>query len=138
LEVCPEVRTLTVSITCQAKPELDGFAGADPEAIPAGHFCTLLRRIYGRRTVNDVVVDAVLRIRRLFGGDAIQVPGIGFVFAEQQRRRLSGRIRPGSEAPAAQQFFFSDRANVAGVSSRPDDRPFHTSLPCPAIAEPEG
>ncbi len=79
--------------------------------------------------MNDVVVDAVLWIGRLLSGDAIQVPGIGFVFTEQQRRRLSGRIRPGSEAPAAQQFFFSDRADVASFSSRADNRPRDTSLP---------
>ena len=129
LEVCPEVRSLAEPITCQAKPELDRLAGSDFETIPASHFCTMPRRIYRRRTVNDVVVDAVLWIGRLLSGDAIQVPRIGFVFTEQQRRRLSGRIRPGGEAPAAQQFFFNDRADVASFSSRPDNRPRDTSLP---------
>src|SRR5215471_16046947 len=109
LEVCPEVRSLAASVTCKAKPELDGFASSHFEAIPAGHFCALPCRIYRRRTVNDVVVDAVLWIGRLLSGDAIQVPGVGFVFTEQQRRRPSGRIRPRCEAPAAQQFFFGDR-----------------------------
>src|SRR6185369_2838055 len=56
LEVCSEVRGLVASITCQAKPELDRFAAGDFEAIPAGHFCTPPRGIYGRRTVNDMVV----------------------------------------------------------------------------------
>jgi hypothetical protein len=138
-EARPEVRSLTGPITGEAKPELDRFAGGDFEAIPTGHFRALSRRIYGRCAVDDVVVDSVLRIGRLLSDDAIQVLGIGFVFTEQQRRRLSGRICSGNEAPAAQQLFFRDRADVAGfvISSRPDSRPRDASLPRPAVAEPQ-
>ena len=118
-EVRRRDRVCARHVAREAKPELDRLAGPRPRCDTRSHFCALPRRIYRRRAMNDVVVDAVLRIGRLRSGDAVKVPGVGFVFTEQQRRRLSGRIRPGSEAPAAQQFLFRDRADVATCRQSP-------------------
>jgi hypothetical protein len=91
---------------------------------------------YGRRTADDMIVDAVLRIGRLLRGVAVEISGIGFVFAEQLLRQSSGRVGAGIEAPGTKQFPRRRRRSRHRPSSRPPHaRPL---APTPTIPKPHG
>ena len=117
LEASAEVGSFAGKVACQANPQFDGLARGDREVIPASHFRAAARRIYRRSAMDDVVVDAIFGVWRLLIGAGVEVPGIGFVLAEQQRWPFAGWIRTGNESPPAEQFFLRNRANdVASVA----------------------
>jgi hypothetical protein len=131
LETRAEVDHFAGYVTRQAKSEFDGLAGGNRKAIPACHLRTAARGIYGRSAMDDMVVDAVFGVWRLLTGATVEVLSIGFVLAEQQRWRLTGRIQTGNELPPAEQFFFRDRANKIAtvVGGRTNDRSRDACLP---------
>jgi hypothetical protein len=89
--------------------------------------------------MDDVIVDAVLRIRRLRRCAVVKSSDVGFVLTEQWRRRLAGRAKAGNEPPFAEQLLFRDHACGAtgAVGCRLDHRPLDPGFPGPAVAEPQ-
>jgi hypothetical protein len=137
-EAGAEIGCFSRHVPRQAKPDLDRFTGGDRDAIPERHFRALAGRIHRVRAVDDVIVDAVLWIRRLRRRAVVESLDVGLVLAEQQRRRLAGRVQAGNEPPFAEQFLFRDHAcGAAGVGCPSDHRPLDTGFPGPAVAEPQ-
>jgi hypothetical protein len=71
-EADAEIGLCTRHVAREAKPELDRLPGRDRDAIPERHLGALAGRIYRVRAMDDVIVDAVLRIRRLRRGAVVK------------------------------------------------------------------
>ena len=112
-----------------AQPKLDrrGLPGLDLEAVPERRPGAELLRIDGRRTVDDVVADPVLRIRRR-RGDAEEPLGVRLVLAEERLRRAAAQKPSGAE-----RVMLGDERAAARANRR---LPIVDS-PRPRVAEPE-
>ncbi len=83
LEAGAKIGCFSGHVAREAKPELDGFTGADRDAIPGRHFRAVARGIHRSRAMDDVIIDAILWIRRLRRSAVVESPNVGFVLAEQ-------------------------------------------------------
>ena len=92
IEARAEVERGALILPREPQPQLDGGARRDGEAIPARHLRAPALGVHRRRAADDVIVDAVLRVRRLRRRPE-QARGVRLVLAEEELRRRAGRDR---------------------------------------------
>jgi len=118
----------------EPQPQLGGGARRDGEAVPARHLRAAALGVHGPRAADDVIVDAVLRVRRLRRGPE-EAHGVRLVLAEEELRHRAGRVGAGREPPAAEAFLFRERGR--GARHGADRGTGNPLLPRPPVAEPQ-
>ena len=80
----------------QSQPEFGCCAGLDDRLVPARDFGADQVRVDGGRSIDDVVVDPVLRVRRAVRV-AVQAGDVRLVLAEERGRWITGRADTGEQ-----------------------------------------
>ena len=135
IEARAEVGRGALILPREPQPQLDGGTRRDGQAIPARHLRAPALGVHRRRAADDVIVDAVLRVRRLRRRPE-QARGVRFVLAEEELRRCAGGIGPRREPPAAEAFLLRERGRGARRRRGSTGRA-NALLPRPPVAEPQ-
>ena len=118
----------------QAQPQLGGGSRLEGQLVPEGAFGALAVRVDRGCAGDDVVVDAVLRVRRRRGG-VVQPRQVRFVFAKKYGGTAAVRAVAGGQLQIAEEGMRHPDRRVAGCLQH---RLGLAGVPRPGVAEPRG